>query len=268
MGMHGERGACPSPAESMHLLGLVVSFCGVFLEALLILRGARGGLFRLFPLYYSYIIYAFCGCVGMYAIYWLYPHIYPSAYWIYYLVSILVEFTVLVEISDQIFQSFPAIRNLGRALTVLISAGLGLLYILPTIMGTTDRKRALLDFALRASVTKAIVLAVLFYVARHYGSQLGKNVGGLMLGFSVYVATNVAIWASAEAFGSALFAHLLWFLEPLAFALCLLVWTVSLWEVSPIPSQRTISTASGRNFEAVALELNRFNGELSKFMHK
>ncbi len=53
----------------------------------------------------------------MYLIYWLYPQVYPSAYWIYYLVSILVEFTVLVEISDQIFQPFPAIRNLGRALT-------------------------------------------------------------------------------------------------------------------------------------------------------
>ena len=53
--------------------------------------------------------------LGMYLIYWLDPQVYPSAYWIYYLVSILVEFTVLVEISDQIFRPFPAIRNLGRA---------------------------------------------------------------------------------------------------------------------------------------------------------
>ena len=177
----------------MHILGMAISFCAFLLEGLLILRGAASRVFRLFPLFYSYIIYAFCGSLGMYLIYWLDPHVYPSAYWIYYLVSILVEFTVLVEISDQIFRPFPAIRNLGRALTIVISIALGLVYILPAILGSTHRRPALLDFALRASVTKAIILVVLFYVARHYGSELGRNVAGLMFGFSIYLAINIAM---------------------------------------------------------------------------
>ena len=177
----------------MHILGMVISFCAFLLEGLLILRGAVSGLFRLFPLFYSYIIYDFCGFVGMYLIYWRDPQVYPSAYWIYYLVSILVEFTVLVEISDQIFRPFPAIRNLGRALTIVISIALGLVYILPAILGSTHRRPALFDFALRASVTKAIILVVLFYVARHYGSELGRNVAGLMFGFSIYLAMNIAM---------------------------------------------------------------------------
>ena len=252
----------------MHILGMVISFCAVFLEGLLILRGAGAKLFRLFPLIYSYIIYAFCGTLMMYVIYWQYQRIYPSAYWIYYLVSILVEFTVLVEISDQIFQPFPAIRHLGRALTIVISAALGLIYMLPVVLWSPGRRPALLSFALRASVTKAIILGVLFYVARHYGSPLGRNIGGLMLGFSIYVAINIAILATAKAFSPVVFGSILWFMEPLAFALCLLVWTVSLWELAPMPSLRTISTATGRDSEAVALELTRFNSELSKLLHK
>ncbi len=222
----------------------------------------------MFPLFYSYLIYCLGWSAGMYLIAWLDPKAYPSVYWICYLVSILVEFTVLVEISDHIFQPFPAIRNLGRALTVLISAGLGLLYILPAILGSTGRSHALLDFALRASVTKAIILAILFSVSRHYGSQLGRNVGGLMLGFSICVAMNVALMACAQAFGSALFARILWFMEPLAFVLCALVWTISLWNLAPMPSLNRASTASGRDSESVALELNRFNSELSRFLHK
>jgi hypothetical protein len=204
----------------------------------------------------------------MYIIYGLFPHVYASAYWIYYLVTILIEFTVLVEISDQIFRSFPAIRNLGRALTVMISAGLGLLYILPTILWSANRHVALLDFTLRTSVTKAIILIVLFYVARHYGLQIGRNVAGLMLGISIYVALNIAIMACDKAFASRLFAPILWFMEPLATALCILVWTVSFWEPSPMAGLRTISTATGRESEAVALELTRFNSELSKILHK
>jgi len=204
----------------------------------------------------------------MYLIRWLDPRAFPSAYWICYLVSILVEFMVLVEISDQIFRPFPALRNLGRALTILISVSLGLLYIMPTILGSPGRSQALLGFTLRASVSKAIILVVLFYAARHYGSPLGRNVGGLMLGFSIYVAMNVAVYAGSKAFGSVLFAPILWVMGPLAAALCLLVWTVSLWELAPMPSMSTVSAVTGRDSEAVALELTRFNSELSKLLHK
>jgi len=204
----------------------------------------------------------------MYLIYWLDPQMYPSVYWIYFLIGILAEFMVLVEISDQIFRPLPAIRNLGRALTIVISAALGLIYMLPVVLWSPGRRPALLGFALRASVTKAIILAVLFYVARHYGSRLGRNIGGLMLGFSIFVAMNVAVYAGANAFGSELFAPTLWVMGPLAFALCALVWTISLWELAPLPSMNTISTAPGRDSDAVALELTRFNSELSKLLHK
>jgi len=204
----------------------------------------------------------------MYLIYWRDPQLYPSAYWLYYLVSILAEFAVLVEISDQIFRPFPAIRNLGRALTILISIAFGLVYILPAILGHTPRRPALFDFALRASVTKAVILVVLFYVARHYGSELGRNVSGLMFGFSIYLAMIIATMAAGRAFEPALRDTILWVMPSLASALCVLVWTVSLWKFAPMPSMRVISTATGRDSESVALELSHFNSELSKFLHK
>jgi hypothetical protein len=200
--------------------------------------------------------------------YWLNPLLYPSVYWVCYLIGILAEFTVLVEISDQIFRPFPALRTLGRALTILISVSLGLVYMLPTILSSVRRSLTLLDFSLRASVTKAIILVVLFYLARHFDSYLGKNVGGLMLGFSIYVALNIALMASAKVFGSAIYAHTLWVMEPVASALCVLVWTISLWNVAPLPVMGTVSTATGRDSESVALELVRFNSELSKILHK
>jgi hypothetical protein len=268
MGERGLRGACPSRAGSMHILGMAISFCVFFLEGLLVLRGAVSRIFRVFPLFYSYVIYIFCGFFSMYVIYWLDPKIYPSAYWLYYLVSTLVEFTVLVEISDHVFRPFPAIRNLGRALTLVISIALGLAYILPSILESTHRRPALLTFALRASVTKAVILAVLFYVARHYGADLGRNVSGLMFGFSIYLAMTIAMLAAGKAFEPALSANILWVMGPLAATLSVLVWTIYLWELTPMPNLRTISPAAGKDSDAVALELARFNGELSKLLHK
>jgi hypothetical protein len=252
----------------MVIIGIVISLFALLLDGLLILRGLRARLIRVYPLFYSYIIYTFCGGLGVYFIYWRAPRMYRSAYWIYFLVTILAEFMVLVEISDQIFRAFPALRYLGRALTVLISAGLGCFYVLPVIVQSTYRDIALLDFALRASITKIIILAVLFYLARHYGSPLGRNVAGLMLGFSIYVAMWAVTAGGAKVFGSTLFRQTLWFMAPVSAALSYLVWTISLWELAPATNMGTISPANAGDSDTVALELNRFNNELSKFLRK
>lgn len=266
--MHGVRGACPSLVGFMQNVGLAIGLCALLLAGIVLVRGIVGRCFNLFPLFYSYMIYAFCGSLLMYLIYWTHREAYPTAYWFYYLVSILVEFTVIVEISDQIFRPFPAIRNLGRALTIVISAALGIVYMLPAVLWSPRMSIALLDFALRASVTKAAVLAALLIATRHYGSELGKNVAGLMLGFSLYLGINVANLAAARLFGRALYGEIYFMMTPIGYLLCLLVWTIALWERAPLPNMGAMLPVAGDHSEAVALQLTRFNSELSKILHK
>ncbi len=252
----------------MHIFGLALSFCALLMFGALVLRGATKKVFRWFPYFYSYICYAFSGLFVLYLIYWFEPRLYSRASWLNYLINALAEFAVLIEISDHIFRPFVVIRSLGRALTVLISAGFGLLYVLPTILYSTGRSRALGDFALRTSITKAVIIAVLLYVARHYDSKLGRNVGGLMLGFAIYVAMDVSAIAGAKAYGSGLFAQVFWVMMPLASALCALVWTISLWEIAPPPSEQMTSRLRGNDLGDVALGLTHFNSELTKILHK
>src|ERR1700753_3336225 len=108
----------------MQNAALTISFLSLVLISLLVVRGYSNGLFRAFSLFYSYIVFNLIATCCLYIVYQRDPHLYPSAYWIYYLFSILVEFTVLIEFSDQIFRPYPAIRSLGRALTIVISAAL------------------------------------------------------------------------------------------------------------------------------------------------
>ncbi len=252
----------------MHLLGMVVGYGSVGLEALLLWRASQGRLLPRFLFFYSYLIYVFCGSFALWVVYWTRPSFYAPTYWFYFLLSILVEFAVLLEISDHIFQPFPAIRHLGRALTILISFTFALVYILPAILYSHGRSTALLDFALRASVTKAVIVAVLVFTAHHFGLQLGKNVAGLMLGFSTYLGVNVANFAAAQSFGQALYARILWVMSPLAYTLCLLVWTIALWKLAPMPRTDSVRPAVGGNSQALTLELARFNSALSRFLHR
>jgi hypothetical protein len=249
-------------------LGMVIGICGILLAGIALFRAISSKSLKQFPLFFSYVTYVFCGSILLYGVHWLDPLAYPPLYWLYFLVSILVEFSVLVEISDHIFKNLPALRHLGRAITIVISAVLALFYILPVILWSLDRPPALLGFALRASVTKVIVLAVLFLVARHYRLELGKNVAGLMLGFSIYLGVNVANLAASVAYGFTLYNKVLWIMSPMAFTLCLLVWTIALWNLVPEPNGSIVSPVGGRDSKVMALELARFNNVLSKLIEK
>jgi hypothetical protein len=204
----------------------------------------------------------------VYAVYWIWPGEYASAYWFYFLICILAEFAVLLEISDHIFQPYPAVRHLGRALTILISFTFALVYILPAILQSHEPSSALLGFALRASATKAVILGVLVFTAHRFSLRLGKNVAGLMLGFSICLGVNVANFAAAGNFGQALYARVLWVMSPLAYTICLLVWTIALWELAPMPRTDSVRPAAGGNSEALTLELARFNSALSRFLRR
>jgi Na+-transporting NADH:ubiquinone oxidoreductase subunit NqrD len=238
------------------------------LELALIWRAVRCRLFKRFPFFYSYLVYDACCSSLVFALYWIRPSAYPTAYWLDFVLSSVVEFAVLLEISDQVFQHFPAIRHLGRALTILISFAFGAVYILPAMVESHKPSPALLDFALRGSVTKAVILAVLVVTAHHFGLRLGKNVAGLMLGFSIYLGVNVANTAAAESFGRALSATVLWIVPPSAFVLCLLVWTISLWEPALMPSTDSVRPAARGDSQALTLELARFNSALSRLLHR
>jgi hypothetical protein len=57
-------------------------------------------------------------------------------------------------------------------------------------------------------------------------------------------------------------------MTPIGYELCALVWTIALWERSSVPNVGEISPVVGGSSDAVALELTRFNSELSKLLHK
>jgi len=252
----------------MSLFGTVVYFGQLGLELVLLWRAGRCRLLKGFPFFYSYLVCDACCSSVIFVACWVRPSVYPTAFWLDFLLSSLVEFAVLLEISDHIFQPFPAIRHLGRALTILISFTFALVYILPAILQSHEPSSTLLDFALRASVTKAVILAVLVFTAHRFGLKLGKNVAGLMLGFSIYLGVNVANLAAAGNFGQALYARVLWVMSPLAFTLCVLVWTIALWELAPMPRTDSVRPAAGGNSGALTLELARFNSALSRFLRR
>jgi hypothetical protein len=131
------------------------------------------------------------------------PQYYATVFWFYFLVSLLAEFAVLVEISDRIFNPYPAVRKLGRFATFCICLTFLALYVLPTLVEPQSSALAILDLVKRTSLTKAVIILALLAAAYHYRLPLGKNISGMMLGFSLYLAVNVVNFALARRMGRA-----------------------------------------------------------------
>jgi len=253
----------------MEAYSVALWIIGLALEATLILRAKQRGFLWRFPLFYSYMAYVFAGSALTFLISWVRPHHYATCFWFYFLALLLAEFAVIMEISDHIFEPFPAIRRLGRFITIVVSATLLLLYVLPSLLQPRSSSVALLDFALRASLTKGLIIAALLAAAFYYRLSLSKNVAGLMLGFALYLSVYVASLAAAGTFGKALYANVLRFMNPLAYALCLVVWTITMWQFEPVlltspkPGEPAEETS-----EALSYRLERFNTALTKLLRK
>jgi len=239
------------------------------LEALLVVRAARGRFVSRFPLFYSYIGFVFLWSVTGVGVLLIFPDGYATFYWFYYLMVVLAEFAVLVEISDHLFRSYSAIRLLGRTLAIGIPAVLVIAYVLPALLQASKLDVALLEFGRRISVTKAVVAIVLLFVARHYRVPLGRNISGMLLGFAFYLAISIADFSAAREFGKSLYADVTRVLFPLSYTVCLLVWNVALWRYEPVlPINRKIFAKDEGSTESLSYQLGRFNTALTRLFRR
>jgi hypothetical protein len=252
----------------MRLLSLAIGLAETALPLLLLWRAGKGKFIARFPLFYSYVVYGLGWSTAVFVSSQFFSPLPWTIYWRFFLVNLIAEFGVLVEISDHIFNPYPAIRNLGRVLTVLICVVFSV-FILPTLVRSGSQTMGLLAFGEITSATKAAIVCFLLVTARQYGIPLGKNVSGLMLGFSVFVGVNVANFALAERLGRALYGSTFGLVGALSYTLCLFMWTVALWSYEPVVPESSSGRAGGQeSSESLAYRLEQFNTTLGSLLRK
>jgi hypothetical protein len=253
----------------MDAQSVVMVIIGLSLEITILGRAARRRALNQYPLFYSYVAYVLSGTVVCTLVLWLQPDRYATVYWFYYLVMMLVEFAVLIELSDRIFQPHYAIRQMARYLTLGICVTFALFYVLPSLLVQRPADLKLLDLGKESALTKAVIISGLLAGARFYRAPLGRYVSGIILGFAIYFSVSIANFAAAGEFGRTLYTQLLTWLNSVSYAVCLLVWTISLWPDQPatVPGSRL---KGGPVVPSASLgeEIRKMNTSLSRLLRK
>jgi hypothetical protein len=240
------------------------------LEALILFRALRGKFASRFPFFYSYVGYIFLGsAILFYVVRNVWPRSYSDAFWFYFLISLLAEFAVLIEISDHIFKPYRALRDLGRMLTIGVSLLFFGLFILPGFQGSAGSGLLITELVKRSSLTKAVIIVGLLAGARYFHVTMTRNVSGMMAGFGVYLATNVVNFELLASLGSARYSRIFSVVGPLSYSLALLVWTIALWRYEPaVPPLRRMQTEEVAASEPLAGQLARLDTSLSRLLRK
>lgn len=260
------RKLCPPKAECNGKTTLFLGLLSLLLEGIIIWRARAGKFLSRFPLFYSYLMLVFMGSAGAYAARWLSPRYYEGSFWIFFMVTLVAEFAVLVEISDHIFNSYPAVRSLGRMLTGAISIGFFVFYIVPALAVPGSPGGHVAELVKRSSVTKAVIIVCLLAVARSFDLPMNTNTSGMMVGLGLYLSSNIVNFELAARLNRAQYGSTFAIVGPVSYTLCLLVWTVALWRYEPA----VIFSREARPGDATLVPdlLGRFNNSLSRLLRK
>lgn len=251
----------------MHSASLISEVVGYLSGGLLIAQGFRRRLFGRLPYFYSYVTYTVVTSLFVRALSWTLPSSHAKVFWWNFLVIVLAEFAVVVEISDHVFEPYPAIRGLGLILVGVISAALFLIYVLPSLGSYPSSRAFLLGFVKKAATLKTAALLVVLAVARRYRLRLRRNTAGMALGFCVYLGANLANFALAERDPARIYEPTFSLIGPLSFTLALVIWTVALWSYQPTtPTVEELRPAEGYGSESVRVELQRMNSALMRLL--
>ncbi len=236
-------------------MSTIVWWAGNGLEVLILWRSVRTGLYREFRLFYGYMFLALLQSLSLYYVYIEHPPAYQLAYWLSQIALVLFGYAVIAEISSKAFQNYPGVARLWRRLVVVtlililahavftaVTSGPG------SVLGTSS-----LELERNARATQAILLSVFFGLTAYYAIPIGRNLAGISVGYGLFVGTGVVDLAVRAHFPS--FQPYWGIIQPVAFLLVLVVWTLTLW--SPHAARESKDVRIETDYETLALQTLR-----------
>lgn len=213
------------------MLSQVIWWIGIALELLLLIRGLWGRLFFRYPAFYSYISFVLCqSLLRQSVLRWNYP-LYANLYWTTEFLGVLIGCGIVFEIYRIGLSAYPGTARMARSALSLVFA----LAVLEALMNTQWWRIATvwgLERNLR--VVQALAIAALVLLFLFYSIRFGKNLNGILLGYSLFVGMSVIQLTFVSPAGTR-FSDFWSYLHPLSYDLALAMWAGCLWSYQGCP---------------------------------
>jgi hypothetical protein len=217
------------------MLTQAIWWAAICLEAVLFFRGLREKLFFKYPVFYSYIAFVLLEDLLRFYIYRWHPDIYPQTYWITDFIGLVIGSGVVFEIYRSGLFAYPGTARMARNLLSLVFALTFAKVLVSMSYGSLwwpAETTAELQRNLRIVQASALIALVALFLL--YAIPFGRNLKGILSGYSLYVAVSLVQLTLIAYFGNSI--QRLWsYVNSVSYLIALCIWTKALWshELSP-----------------------------------
>ena len=191
----------------MNWLTYVNWLAGPLLQITLLVFMVRRKSHKLFPRFFSYILFQTLKSACLFVVYRYFPESYYfDAYWTGNAVSVILAVTVMDEILHSLFKEYGGIQILG---TTIFRWSCGLLFLL-AILGALSSSEAAADRVVAAvfSFDRSVRLMqvglflVLMLLCRFLKNYSRQQVFGIALGFGVFASVELILVSFVMCYGN------------------------------------------------------------------
>ena len=178
---------------------------GPALESILLACMVHRKLHRVFPRFFSYIIFQILKSGILFLVYRLYEQRYFEAYWTGNAISVVLAVAVMDEMLQHVFKDYGGAQNLGA---VIFRWSCGLLLVLAIVtaftseQGSADRVVAgVLTFDRSVRVMQCGLFCLLMVLCRLLKNCWRQQVVGIALGFGIFASIEMILVSAAMRYG-------------------------------------------------------------------
>ena len=246
------------------MLSHLIWFGSAGLEVLLLIRGWQSGILRRYPLFYGYISFVVLQDVLRFLASFCSKAVYFYTYWTLEYLAVAVGCAVVFEIYKIALQSYPGAARITRNVLMFVFAmafAKGLASGLPIHQVLTED--AALNFERIVRTVQGIAITALVALFLAYAIPFGKNLRGILLGYSLFVVERIICLAFIHPIG-----HDFWFYAYSASYIAVLgLWLAHLWSYHPLPEAQT-RMALERDYRELAAATQRRFRKTAGFVRK
>jgi hypothetical protein len=214
----------------MKPLGLFLDYAGALLEFVIVARAIQSKSFAKYPTFFTYMLSVLSVAVFLNIVAGIAtPFIYARLYWWSDIITVALGCGVLLEISQHVFARHISLDHFVRWVAAITFGAIFVVFaihafILPNwnpVANSAELERQL-------RVAQALGLLSIVLLSGYYGTAIGKNMKGMILGFGVYVGAALISLTLLQMIGIR-FSPAWMFIQPFAYVVALFIWTVALW---------------------------------------
>lgn len=202
---------------------------------MVLFQGTRTGLFKRYPLFYGYIACVLAKDLLSIPIYEEVRHVYAAFYYTSEFLLAAIGYGILTEIYNRSLKDYLGVARFFRIFfivaffAVVIKVGIGAF-----ATGSASFGRVVAGLEQHFRQLQAVLLSCLLVLFMYYRIGVGKNLRGLIAGYSLLVGSEVITLTFALHLAAG-FSRFMREAEPALYVASLFIWLVALWAAQPEP---------------------------------